>query len=446
MISKSKIILAILLITALFFTIPSSGQVEEEHFLGLKLATPDQLRGVPLAFTPYSGDELPDLVDLSQFMPPPGHQGRQNSCVAWAVVYAVKSYQERIEEGIPYVQDGRISAYRVFSPSFVYNQINNGQNVPTYFIDAFNILSNQGVVTWADMPYNQNDFTSKPSATLRQKAKKYRIDFWRQVNIQDTKEIKAHLHAGYPVIVGVKVDRAFIEHPARTIWNSMGEAIGGHAMVVVGYSEQYQAFRLLNSWGQDWADNGFCWVDYTHFHRVANEGYVVKDALNTPTPQPDPRPRTTPQPQQAVLTVTKVEHNTNFPNQPELGYFMKFTGTLFIPPNLGYKNQVAIHFYSDLGGGRQGNSIYSVDQHYMDPDGFVACGTAVFDIPSQGLNTTWVTWVPYNAFDVPKGRYVKTGRRREYQKATNYLLAIPTLFVDNFGVSQGKLLQFSISW
>ncbi len=53
----------------------------EEPGTGLKLSSPEQLRGIPLAYTPYAGDELPPSVDLSNDMPPVGHQGKQNSCV-----------------------------------------------------------------------------------------------------------------------------------------------------------------------------------------------------------------------------------------------------------------------------------------------------------------------------------------------------------------------------
>lgn len=39
-------------------------------------------------------------------------------------------------------------------------------------------------------------------------------------------------------------------------------------MLVVGYSDQYQAFKLVNSWGEGWGDGGFVWVDYEAFENV----------------------------------------------------------------------------------------------------------------------------------------------------------------------------------
>ena len=86
----------------------------------------------------------------------------QQSCVAWAVAYALKSYQEKVESG----QQSK------FSPSFIYNQINNGQNAPTYITDALNVLSQQGVCPYDEMPYDANDWVTKPSQQATSDAKK----------------------------------------------------------------------------------------------------------------------------------------------------------------------------------------------------------------------------------------------------------------------------------
>jgi hypothetical protein len=38
-----------------------------------------------------------------------------------------------------------------------------------------------------------------------------------------------------------------------------------HAMVLVGYNDSKNAFRVRNSWGSSWGDNGSIWVDYQFF-------------------------------------------------------------------------------------------------------------------------------------------------------------------------------------
>lgn len=441
-----------MILAAVFMTLlpPASGQDEFQPGMGLKLATPDRLRGIPLAFTPYAGEALPASVDLSPDMPPPGHQGNQNSCVGWAIAYALKSYQEKIEERRPFVTGGRIDGGRVFSPSFIYNQCNGGRNVPIIYTDAFNVLSEQGAASWADMPYKNEDFASQPSPAVRQRAGRYKIDYWRQVNTQDLKEVKAHLFAGYPVLIGAAIDQAFIRHPAGTIWNSSGTAIGGHAMVVVGFDDAKRAFKLMNSWGAQWADGGYCWVDYDHFRRVVNEGYVAKDARNGPPPaadQPITPPVITPpivRTAQAILAITGVIHNATFPNRTDLGYFMRIDGTLEIPAGLARTDQVVVYFYYDNGAGGPGAAVAGGDRAYADINGFAACGTQVYPVPAEGLRTGWGSWIPYGALAVPVGQWVATAQGNVYQQRETRLVAQAVLFIDNFGVARSPFIPFLV--
>jgi C1A family cysteine protease len=40
--------------------------------------------------------------------------------------------------------------------------------------------------------------------------------------------------------------------------------LGGdlHCVVIVGYDDTRKAFRIRNSWGDDWGDHGHCWLPY----------------------------------------------------------------------------------------------------------------------------------------------------------------------------------------
>ena len=69
-----------------------------------------------------------------------------------------------------------------------------------------------------------------------------------------------------------------------------GEEPGGHAMVIVGYDDRKQAFKLINSWSTDWGKKGFGWVSYDLLEAtVANgdrfEAYVMIDEINENSPQ-----------------------------------------------------------------------------------------------------------------------------------------------------------------
>jgi hypothetical protein len=89
------------------------------------------------------------------------------------------------------------------------------------------------------MPYDPNDYRRGPSPEARAAARRFRIDAWRQVNVQDTRELKVRLDAGYPVLFGAMVDDGF-SRPAGAISGTRrgGDPSGrGHAMVLAGYDD-----------------------------------------------------------------------------------------------------------------------------------------------------------------------------------------------------------------
>ena len=51
-------------------------------------------------------------------------------------------------------------------------------------------------------------------------------------------------------------------------------------MAVVGYDDtigQQGAFEIINSWGDDWANAGFCWVEYADFNRFVAQSFSMVD-------------------------------------------------------------------------------------------------------------------------------------------------------------------------
>ena len=46
-------------------------------------------------------------------------------------------------------------------------------------------------------------------------------------------------------------------------------------MVVVGYDDAKQAFRIQNSWGRSWGDGGYGWFSYEFWKRNVTLGFVI---------------------------------------------------------------------------------------------------------------------------------------------------------------------------
>jgi C1A family cysteine protease len=240
---------------------------QELRNTGLTFLDENSYRSIPLASTPLLGNVLAE-IDLGDKFPRPGNQGTQSSCVGWAVSY-LKTYQEGVERKWTLSQ-----ANHQFSPAFIYNQIRTAQGCMggSNFVDAMNILRRDGAATLADFPYDEHSCTSMPDAGTKQRARQYAIADWRRVNVQDEMEIKTQIAAGFPVLIGMVVDDAFGRLTGDQVFNGpVGPSRGGHAMVVVGYSDARQAFKVINSWGTNWGKNGFGWIGYATLVRTRRQ-------------------------------------------------------------------------------------------------------------------------------------------------------------------------------
>ena len=54
--------------------------------------------------------------------------------------------------------------------------------------------------------------------------------------------------------------------------NCTGQVVGGHAYLLMGFSNRRQAFRITNSWGRDWGDWGRAWLRYEDAAALLRQG------------------------------------------------------------------------------------------------------------------------------------------------------------------------------
>jgi hypothetical protein len=421
---------------------------------GLQPADPEELARMPKAAMPFSGKELPRSVDLSEKMPPPGQQGMQNSCVAWSIAYAVKSYQEKLEEGNPYFTGGYLNYDAVFSPAYIYNQVNNGVDGGLLFKTALNLLLAEGAPKMSVMGYNEQDYLTRPTPFQKEQAKKYRIAEWDKVDVNTTNlqerilNVKTMLNAGLPVMFGARVDQAFnqdgITGMKPYIWSvKKGPDVGNHAMVAVGYDDNLQAFKVLNSYGAEWGNNGYLWITYDLFVSTVNEAYIARDALN-PQESPDATPRqeivNVPTPaMMAGFTLDDVQHNLQ---NPVWGPGMTFVGKVQIPPGMGTSAQIVVRFYYDNGFQGKGVPVGSLSVNFSYPDGTAVTSSGAFAVPYNGGFFQWQADMPYNVLNITRGYYDYLG---QYIPWLTNLVAEPVLFVDNYPVLIGQPVAFWVS-
>jgi len=229
-------------------------------------------------------------VDLSSQMPPVGNQGAQGSCAAWAIGYYQKTHYEWLEYRWDLSQTGH-----QFSPAFIYNQTNGGENAGCSFPDAMQLIADQGCATMADCPYNQSDFTSWPSESAYARAIPHRGGTSHWFDMSGTSGInmaKQRLENGYATAIGILTYSNFYNIQNFSYTYCVADTYGGfhaaHAATIVGYDDTMTthdgpgAFKLVNSWGTGWGLSGFCWMSYVAARNEAlsfQEGYYLDDLI-----------------------------------------------------------------------------------------------------------------------------------------------------------------------
>ncbi len=263
--------------------------------LGLIPETPAELARIPVAnlpLPPYGKSLLPmATADISTNMPPVGDQGTQGSCTAWATGYYYKTYQEWQER----TWDVSTTDHQ-FSPAFIYNQINGGEDSGSSISGALTLFSEKGCATLADVPYAAADFKSWPSeyaggAQIWLDSIPYRAESYSSYPTTtelDLAALKHQLDLGEPFVIGIPIyenfgaattDDDYYERPLDD-----DEIDGYHAICIVGYDDAadrfdtddsdgdgdvdgddidvFGGFLFINSWGGGWAGDGKAYLSY----------------------------------------------------------------------------------------------------------------------------------------------------------------------------------------
>ncbi len=272
---------------------------EPDFMTGAEPITPEDYAKLPKQgrFRAY----LPKRVDLSAHYPPPGSQGPQPNCVAWATTYAARTFlAARDFDRQPDEPDEQMS------PAYVYNRLRKPGTacVGTIgIVDALELLKTEGTVSLADFPDDMTRCAIPATPEIRAKASSFRLLDWRAID-RETRDdwrtpvilddIKGALARGAPVIFAMPATPDFNAFRGDGIFRrEVKQMTNYHAMAIVGYDEDKQALRVMNSWGPIWGDKGYAWIDYATFKLLAGEAYSLEApsalvAANTPPPPPAP--------------------------------------------------------------------------------------------------------------------------------------------------------------
>lgn len=251
-----------------------------------------------VALADESNDDLPSQVDNSKELtfPPIGNQGDISSCVSWAAVYYqftnnlcnLRKVQAKTENGDPIYEN-------IMSPRFTYTLTNLGGDNSTTVTDIAGIIQAFGCPSLSDYPGeltidNLDDWCTDTEVWRRALYNRPAVMSYNTIqctnydeNNQDINNIKKLLWNGDVVSVSTYIysfEPANVSTGNELAYRYMTNSNKGrHCMTIVGYDDnfgidvndngfidsyEYGAFKLANSWGENWegGNAGFVWVAY----------------------------------------------------------------------------------------------------------------------------------------------------------------------------------------
>lgn len=283
--------------------LPSQGQQQQSVYAtGLVFEDPLDVEKFPVA--PTYRAFLPEKADLSARMPAVGNQGKQGSCVGWAVGYAARSYYSKASDGLTLTDPDNL-----VSPAFLYDSVRSGNcGGGSVISKSLNFLK-KGSLSVKEYPYDENKCRN-PNQVVSEKLERFKIRTWLKLEHKNLDQVRGALAQGHPVIIGANLNPGFHNLRRGQVWSAgpptADEKRSGHAFTIVGYDDRRKHFKFINSWGSEWGNRGYGQMDYDTFkNRVRHAYHIVPTnppkkshvAVVLPTPDPIIKPEPGPKPQ-----------------------------------------------------------------------------------------------------------------------------------------------------
>lgn len=228
----------------------------------------------------FEEDELPQQVDLREFMTPVENQAGANSCTANAVVGGYEYFMNRLGHEVDFSRlflyyNARALAAEEEGEDEIRDQ---GSSIS----QALEMLMEHGLCHEETWPYEteedgsvvnvneEPDDDAYDEAEELQDVPEFQWEEPEQIPL-DLFTMKHCLAEGYPFVFGLSLFKSFDQvnaHgrvPMPDFDSEEGrESHGNHAMLCVGYKDSIESFIVRNSWGEDWGDDGYCYIPYEY--------------------------------------------------------------------------------------------------------------------------------------------------------------------------------------
>lgn len=224
----------------------------------------------------YDAGSLPSSADVAKPINWIYNQEEESSCVFNSGASLIR--HARIRLNLPEIHPSRNFGY--YETRKLEGDVN--QDGGAEIRDGLQIASNIGYVAESEWGYSNNTLFTSPPSKLIQEAANHRVQ--QYTSIEQTREgLQTALSMGFAVQFGMTVYQSMMSNEvAKTGQVPMpqgpsDQVVGGHAVLLVGYDNHSQKYRVMNSWGYDWGKYGYFYLPYQYVEStdLASDFYTI---------------------------------------------------------------------------------------------------------------------------------------------------------------------------
>jgi hypothetical protein len=208
---------------------------------------------------------LPGEVSLQSFVRRVNNQGQTESCVGQALTKGIDTRLRKMGLNVP--EPSAQACYTLAREE----ETPKGQPLEdngSIAGDAFKAMKNLGCPREMVWPLNPAVINERLSWDVLQDASRFLVLDPYRMNEEGASRSDAIANAltqGFPVVFAQQIDNKFFDYTGGTIQLFDPDVAGGHMMCIMGFRPSPGAaggreFLVINSWGEDWGEGGYCWM------------------------------------------------------------------------------------------------------------------------------------------------------------------------------------------